>query len=113
MPTTPGSNDIVGSNDGEPDVAIDPHPKLGMVAAVTSGLPTGPAPLLTRTSWKHMPALDLYQAPVTDRPEDDNLAAAARATARLQRGRYTAAVQPDLAAALARSSATAAHPQHP
>ncbi|GAB7185640.1 hypothetical protein ATKI12_5471 [Kitasatospora sp. Ki12] len=101
------------SSDGEPDVAIGRHPKLGIVAAVTSGLPIDPAPLLTRAGWKHVPALDLYRAPVTDRPEDDNLAAAARATARLRRGRYTVAVQPEIVAAvLARSSVTSAHPQH-
>ncbi|MGW3185708.1 hypothetical protein ACWDD9_41210 [Kitasatospora sp. NPDC001119] len=99
------------SSEDEPDVAIGRHPRLGIVAAVADGLPIDPAPLLARTGWQHLLALDLYRVPVTGRPEDDNLLAVARATGRLRDGRYTVAVQPELVSAvLARSSAPTAHP---
>ncbi|MFJ9446757.1 hypothetical protein ACIRRH_33595 [Kitasatospora sp. NPDC101235] len=99
-------------NADEPDVAIGRHPKLGIVAAVADDLPINPAPLLTRTGWQHVPALDLYRAPATDRPEDDGLPAVARATARLRRSRYTVAVQPDLVAAILARKAEPAVQQH-
>ncbi|MFD7904392.1 hypothetical protein ACFV4F_35990 [Kitasatospora sp. NPDC059722] len=80
--------------DGEPDVAIGEHPELGIVAAVTGHLPIDPSGLLTQADWQHLPDLGIYRAP------GDALDAVAHATARLQRGRYTVAVQPALAEAV-------------
>ncbi|GAA2092193.1 hypothetical protein GCM10009759_17670 [Kitasatospora saccharophila] len=82
-----------------PDVAFARHPDLGIVAAVADGIPIHPGVLLTQAGWQHRTDLDLYYLSPSQPGEE--LDAVAVATARLQRGRYTTAVQPDLAHAVA------------
>ncbi|MFD5565082.1 hypothetical protein [Kitasatospora griseola] len=81
-----------------PDVAFGEHPDLGIVAAITDGLPNNPTPILDRAGWRHLPVLDIYLAP-TDR-RDDALDAVAVTTVQLRRHGCTVAVQPELAGAV-------------
>ncbi|MFD7734207.1 hypothetical protein ACFV6F_27975 [Kitasatospora phosalacinea] len=82
----------------EPDVAFGKHPDLGIVAAVSDGLPITPAPFLTRAGWHHVPALDIYLAPT--RQHEAGIDAIAALTEPLRQGRYTVAVDYALAAAI-------------
>ncbi|MFB7946503.1 hypothetical protein ACFC6L_16490 [Kitasatospora phosalacinea] len=82
----------------EPDVAFGRHPDLGIVAAVSDGLPIDPAPFLTRAGWHHVPALDIYLAPT--RRHEAGIDAVAALTEPLRQGRYTVAVDYALAAAI-------------
>ncbi|WP_051816773.1 hypothetical protein [Kitasatospora sp. NRRL B-11411] len=80
----------------EPDVVFGEHPHLGIVAAVSDGLPIDPAPFLTQAGWHHTRGLDIYLAPTAER--EAGLDAIAAANEQLQHGRYNVAVQRHLAA---------------
>ncbi|MFF2819380.1 hypothetical protein ACFVT9_28135 [Kitasatospora cineracea] len=80
----------------EPDVVFGEHPHLGIVAAVSDGLPIDPAPFLTQAGWHHTRGLDIYLAPTVER--EAGLDAIAAANEQLQHGRYTVAVQRHLTA---------------
>ncbi|RKE22015.1 hypothetical protein [Streptomyces sp. TLI_171] len=80
----------------EPDVVFGEHPYLGIVAAVSDGLPIDPAPFLTKAGWHHTRGLDIYLAPSVER--EAGLDAIAAAGEQLHHGRYNVAVQRHLAA---------------
>ncbi|MFJ5879849.1 hypothetical protein [Kitasatospora cineracea] len=75
----------------EPDVVFGEHPYLGIVAAVSDGLPIDPSPFLAQAGWHHTRGLDIYLAPTVER--EAGLDAIAAANEQLQHGRYNVAVQ--------------------
>jgi hypothetical protein len=82
-----------------PDIAFAEHPRLGLVAATTEGVPEAHT-LLDAHGWQHHPRLDIYTLPSgTDRPQA--LTTLAATTAATQEAGLQAAVQPRLADAVA------------
>jgi hypothetical protein len=81
-----------------PDIAFAEHPRLGLVAATTEGVPEAHS-LLDAHGWQHHPSLDIYTlTPGTDRAQA--LAALAATTAAAQTTGLQAAIQPRLAVAV-------------
>ncbi|MFE4357870.1 MULTISPECIES: hypothetical protein [Streptomycetaceae] len=76
---------------------------MGIVAALRDHLPREPAELLTEAGWLHLANLDILRAP------GDGLDAVTEATIRLQRGRYTVAVEPALADTVLTCATTGDH----
>jgi hypothetical protein len=93
-----------------PDIAFAEHPRLGLVAATTEGVPEAHTQLDAH-GWQHHPRLDIYTLPPgTDRAQA--LATLAATTAAAQRAGLQAAVQPRLASALTRHPDDQAAPAH-
>jgi hypothetical protein len=81
-----------------PDIAFAEHPRLGLVAATTEGVPEAHT-LLDAHGWQHHPRLDIYTLPTgTDRTQA--LTALAITTAAAQSVGLHAAVQLHLADAV-------------
>jgi hypothetical protein len=81
-----------------PDIAFAEHPRLGLIAATTEGVPEAHT-LLDAHGWQHHPRLDIYTLPPgTDRPQA--LATLAATTTAAQHAGLQAAVQLRLASAV-------------
>jgi hypothetical protein len=93
-----------------PDIAFAEHPRLGLVAATTEGVPEA-HPLLDAHGWQRHPRLDIFTLPPdTDRAQA--LTTLAATTASAQKAGLQVAVQPRLASAVTRHRADQAAPAH-